>query len=60
MSVQVEGDPHRWPRRSGVAATECALIVVDMQDDYCLPGYYLHRAVWSHIEEFALYAGRGK
>ena len=22
--------------------------------------YYLHRAVWSHIEEFALYAGRGK
>lgn len=44
MNRQVSGDPHPWPRGRRVAASHCAVIVVDMQEDYCSPGYYMDRA----------------
>jgi len=44
MYFQISGDPHPWPREEKIPATACALIVVDMQDDYCSPGYYIDRA----------------
>ena len=44
MHFQVPGDPHPWPRDAGTASSACAVIVVDMQEDYCSPGYYMDRA----------------
>lgn len=44
MSLQVSGDPHSWPQDKTTPATACALIVVDMQHDYCSPGYYMDQA----------------
>ena len=44
MYFQVSGDPHPWPRAGKTPSTACAIIVVDMQHDYCSPGYYIHQA----------------
>jgi nicotinamidase-related amidase len=44
MRFQVPGDPHPWPRHRKTPGTSCALIVVDMQHDYCSPGYYIDQA----------------
>jgi nicotinamidase-related amidase len=44
MYFQVQGDPHPWPRDGQTPSTACALIVVDMQHDYCSPGYYMAQA----------------
>lgn len=44
MPFQVPGDPHPWPRNPSTALSACALIVVDMQHDYCSPGFYIDRA----------------
>ena len=44
MHFQVPGDPHPWPRDAGTASSACAVVVVDMQEDYCSPGYYMDRA----------------
>jgi nicotinamidase-related amidase len=44
MYFQVPGDPHPWPRNRKTASSACALIVVDMQHDYCSPGYYIDQA----------------
>jgi nicotinamidase-related amidase len=44
MYFQVLGDPHPWPRAGKIESSQCALIVVDMQEDYCSPGYYMTRA----------------
>lgn len=44
MYFQVLGDPHPWPRDGKTASSACALIVVDMQHDYCSPGYYIEQA----------------
>ncbi len=44
MYFQVPGDPHPWPRDGKTPSTACAVIVVDMQDDYCSPGYYIDQA----------------
>jgi biuret amidohydrolase len=41
---QVQGDPHPWPRAGKIPATACAVLVVDMQHDYCSPGYYIEQA----------------
>lgn len=43
MVFQVPGDPHPWPAAPAAPET-CALIVIDMQHDYCSPGHYIHRA----------------
>jgi nicotinamidase-related amidase len=43
MPFQVAGEPHPWPRGVIVPNRECAVLVVDMQADYCLPGYYMDR-----------------
>lgn len=44
MYFQVTGDPHPWPRDGKTESSSCALIVVDMQHDYCSPGYYIDQA----------------
>lgn len=44
MPFQVLGDPHPWPRDKGTPITACALLIVDMQGDYCSPGYYMAQA----------------
>lgn len=44
MYFQVQGDPHRWPRDGQTPSAACAVIVVDMQHDYCSPGYYMDQA----------------
>ena len=44
MYFQVLGEPHPWPRDGKTPSTACAIIVVDMQHDYCSPGYYIHQA----------------
>jgi len=41
---QVQGDPHPWPRDEKIPAAACAVLVVDMQHDYCSPGYYIAQA----------------
>jgi nicotinamidase-related amidase len=44
MRFQVPGDPHSWPRDPDKALSACALIIVDVQHDYCSPGFYIDRA----------------
>ena len=44
MFFQVAGDPHPWPLERQTPSTACAVLVVDMQHDYCSPGYYIHQA----------------
>ncbi len=44
MNIQVAGDPHVWPRDGQTPPTACAVIVVDMQHDYCSPAFYMARA----------------
>lgn len=44
MYFQVPGDPHPWPRNRKIPSSACAVIVVDMQHDYCSPGYYIDQA----------------
>src|SRR5215471_7332678 len=41
---QVPGDPHAWPREMNALPAACAVLVIDMQHDYCSPGYYLDKA----------------
>src|SRR5688572_10080290 len=42
--VQVRGDPHPWPSDSKALNSSCAVIIIDMQHDYCSPGFYLDKA----------------
>ena len=44
MIFQVLGDPHLWPPEGQTPPRACAVIVVDMQHDYCSPGFYIARA----------------
>lgn len=44
MPFQVLADPHPWPRNRQTTLSACALIVVDMQHDYCSAGYYIEQA----------------
>lgn len=44
MAFQIAGDPHPWPRDPATPLSACALVVVDMQHDYCSPGFYIDRA----------------
>ena len=44
MTFQVPGEPHAWPQEGQTPPEACAVIVVDMQHDYCSPGYYIARA----------------
>jgi nicotinamidase-related amidase len=49
MDFQVVGDPHPWPRDAETPIRVCALLVVDMQEDYCSPGYYMAQAGYDTI-----------
>jgi biuret amidohydrolase len=44
MYFQVVGDPHPWPKDGKTPGTACAVMVVDMQNDYCSPGFYIDKA----------------
>lgn len=42
--MRVTAEPHSWPKDGYSTVEEWALIVIDMQNDYCLPGYYMDKA----------------
>lgn len=44
MQFQIAAEPHPWPPAARARPGECAVIVVDMQHDYCTPGFYIERA----------------
>ena len=44
MAFQVASDPHRWPSAAHASPADWAVIVVDMQHDYCTPGFYIVKA----------------
>jgi hypothetical protein len=37
----VPGDPSRWPYNGDLRAANTALLVIDMQIDFCGPGGYV-------------------
>lgn len=42
--IQVKATPHNWPRSGKSLLKEWAVIVIDMQNDYCLKGCYMDKA----------------
>lgn len=44
MPFQILGDPHPWPNDPNTSVKQCALLIIDMQHDYCSPGYYMDKA----------------
>lgn len=42
-NIQIVAEPHIWPNKK-VSCSSCALFVIDMQHDYCSPGFYLDQA----------------
>lgn len=44
MYFQVASDPHPWPRNGETPTAACAVIVIDMQNDFCAPGFYMDQA----------------
>jgi len=44
MVFRVAADPHPWPCVAQAAPADCAVIVVDVQHDYCTPGFYMDKA----------------
>ena len=43
MTRHVDADPYRWPFDGDLRAANTALIVIDMQADFCGPGGYLDK-----------------
>ncbi len=41
MSTYVAADPYRWPWNGDLAPSNTALVVIDMQTDFCGPGGYI-------------------
>lgn len=44
IPFQIEARPRPWPQNRRGQPGDCALIVVDMQHDYCTPGFYIDKA----------------
>lgn len=44
MEFQIAAEPYPWPPAARTRPNDCALLVVDMQHDYCSPGFYIERA----------------
>ena len=44
MDFQIAAEPYPWPPAAQTRPGDCALLVVDMQHDYCSPGFYIERA----------------
>lgn len=42
-SVQIEARPYKWPYDGGIVPERTALMVIDMQTDFCGPGGYVAR-----------------
>ena len=42
-SVQIEARPYKWPYDGGIVPERTALLVIDMQTDFCGPGGYVAR-----------------
>lgn len=42
MSARVQADPYEWPGAGDLRAEDAALLVIDMQNDFCAPGGYAH------------------
>lgn len=43
MNFKVNGSPHEWPKADR-KLIECALIIIDMQNDFCTTGFYMDKA----------------
>lgn len=41
MSAFVEAEPYKWPHNSSLGSDTTALVIIDMQMDFCSPGGYL-------------------
>jgi nicotinamidase-related amidase len=41
MALPVLADPYPWPLMGGIAADRCAVVVIDMQIDFCDPRGYI-------------------
>jgi nicotinamidase-related amidase len=39
--TSIDARPYRWPHRQDLSAPETALIIIDMQRDFCEPGGYI-------------------
>lgn len=44
MSPTVPAAPYDFPLNGGLSPTTCALMVIDMQIDFCAPGGFMDRA----------------
>lgn len=42
--VKIKATPHDWPRSGSSSISEWAVVVIDMQNDYCLEGCYMDKA----------------
>lgn len=43
MSLTIESTPYRWPFNGDLRRSNTALVIVDMQTDFCGPGGYVER-----------------
>ncbi len=43
MSIAVEAVPYTWPHDQKLDPRRCALLIIDMQKDFCAEGGYVHR-----------------
>ena len=43
MKNRVSGDPHAFPLSGDLRPGNTALLVIDMQHDFCSKGGYMHR-----------------
>ncbi|MFA6518749.1 MAG: isochorismatase family cysteine hydrolase [Candidatus Shapirobacteria bacterium] len=43
-NIKIKARPHNWPRSGTTGINEWALVVVDMQNDYCTRGCYMDKA----------------
>lgn len=42
--ISISAEPHNWPKKGSVEISKWALIIVDMQNDYCTSGCYVDNA----------------
>ena len=42
--IKIKANPHIWPQNDNLKLSELAIIVVDMQNDYCSAGCYMDKA----------------
>jgi len=41
--MKISAVPYEWPKQPNVQPKNCALLVIDVQNDYCSPGFYMDK-----------------